>query len=280
MGKHSIDEQELLKAKVLLEHVNRKLENVQGLLNSACATIDGQQGYGIEGKRSAIRSNHAILNFYEEEINQITGFIQELIDLTKSSSETARKMIAGEIEDNVQSSTSSPAPVPTPPVKEDTNSINQNLTYLNNCVGVTVANIEGECYKSRKNISYAAGYQGQCTWYAYGRFMETTGIALNTARNANLWLKENVNDNRLSITYGIENIKSPAIAVCETDKYSSVGHVLFVEGVEYNNDGSIRNVFITESNSGWDKTGRCVVQKITYEEYKRRYWVTGYISAK
>ncbi|MDE6642438.1 MAG: CHAP domain-containing protein [Acetatifactor sp.] len=139
--------------------------------------------------------------------------------------------------------------------------------------GTILADITGEFYCSNKNISYAGGYHGQCTWYAYGRFMEVTGIALKTAGHARTWLSNNANDDRVKITYGGEDIQWPAIAVSESGEH---GHVMFIEGVEYNADGTPANVYLTEANYAGREDG--VLQCLTYDDFKSR-GISGYITA-
>ncbi|MGI6028570.1 MAG: CHAP domain-containing protein [Candidatus Heteroscillospira sp.] len=149
-------------------------------------------------------------------------------------------------------------------------------------VGTTVAAIKDGsgytyCYNSDGNISAAGGYIGQCTWYAYGRFQETTGIALKSARNAQKWLSDNASDSRVEI---VSDITAPAVAVRTS---GSFGHVMFVEHVEYDADGNPTDVYFTECN--WDNNGAynegsdCVVQKMSYNEFTRSRNPAGYITA-
>lgn len=122
MGIHSVNEQELLKAKALLGHVNRKLENTQGLLNSAITNLEGISGYGIEAERNAMNGYHAALRLQMEDIKNIEIFIQQLIDSTKTASNNAKMVISGEVESVTPTPDPAPAPVQKPsgtPVKKE-----------------------------------------------------------------------------------------------------------------------------------------------------------------
>ncbi len=151
-------------------------------------------------------------------------------------------------------------------------------------IGKTIANIKsGKSYTKyygSKNLSYQSDKDlvGQCTWYAYGRFYEVTGIRLEYANDARRWLKDNANDKRVKI---VEHIVAQSIAV---DKSGKHGHVLFVEYVTYNSDGTPKDVYFTESN--WDNNGiynegkDCIVQKMSYKQFKQVKSPDGYIVAK
>lgn len=166
-----------------------------------------------------------------------------------------------------------------------TNTSDAVLKNWNANVGKTIANIkEGKSYTKwygSKNISAKAGYTGECTWYAYGRFYETTGIALKYANNAKRWLKDNANDNRVKILKGANKIVPQCIAV---DTSGTYGHVMFIEYVEYNAKGNPQTVFFTESN--WDcnstyNVGKdCVVKKLSYSQFVAQRGPDGYIIVK
>lgn len=157
------------------------------------------------------------------------------------------------------------------------------IADLESKVGTRLTDLDGEKkenvnYFSSRNISFQGGYVGQCTWYAYGRFMEVTGIALNSARNANTWLYNNADDIRVQVIRGAENIRYPAIAVSETGEY---GHVMFVEGVEYNADGTPATVYFTESNANGDHKLDAtdgILKKLSYQEFCNEKKVAGYIT--
>ena len=99
----------------------------------------------------------------------------------------------------------------------------------------TLADLNSEFYHS-KNALKNAGYIGQCTWYAYGRALETTGKKMPTG-NAQTWLSSAV---AMGYETGTEPSKN-AVAVLSGGNY---GHVAFVE--EYTQD----KLVISEGNIG------------------------------
>lgn len=144
----------------------------------------------------------------------------------------------------------------------------------------TVAKIDSIHYAPEGNISAQAGYAGQCTWYAYGRFYEVTGIQLETALHAKFWLSMNDQDERLEVIYGGDKITYPSIAVSTAGTY---GHVMFIEYVSMK-DGQIENVYFTECN--WDGNGQydkgrdAVVMRLPFDLFIRARMPDGYIKAK
>lgn len=147
-------------------------------------------------------------------------------------------------------------------------------------LGQTVADINGKYYGSKYNISAAAGFSGQCTWYCWGRFVEIAQIKLKTARHAKYWLSENEGDSRVEVLYGADKIQSQAIAVRKSGTY---GHVMFIEKVTFEN-GRPSMVYFTECNS--DGNGRydagkdCVLQRLSYEDFVAKKKPDGYIVAR
>lgn len=128
------------------------------------------------------------------------------------------------------------------------------------------------------NISYRGGYKGQCTWYAYGRFQELTGVSLPTARHAKYWLEENRNFDQVTVTDGAENIVYPSIAVA-TSGGGGNGHVMIIEHVEVDESGNPINVFFTEANNSAVKPdGKA--QVLPYDEFIAKKKPVGYISQK
>lgn len=163
----------------------------------------------------------------------------------------------------------------------------QDITYYESQVGQTIANIRDangnytEWYGSPGNLSAKGGYIGQCTWYAYGRFYEKTGIQLKSALHAKYWLDENRGDGRVTVMDGINNIVENSIAVRTTGTY---GHVMFIEQVERDANGNPVAVYFTESNVDNNGTYNpgvdCILKKLSWEEFKSQKNPAGYITAK
>lgn len=146
-------------------------------------------------------------------------------------------------------------------------------------VGRTITDLNSYYYKNG-NISYKAGYIGQCTWFAFGRFYECTGIALKTAPNAKYWLSYNKSDSRVSVLYGAGNIRSNSIAVRTSGTY---GHVMYVEAVTYSN-GNPQYVYFTECNNDgngvYDAGRDCILKKLSYSDFVSQKNPAGYIVAR
>lgn len=151
-------------------------------------------------------------------------------------------------------------------------------------VGTTVASIKNSSgytkWYGSGNISAKAGYDGECTWYALGRFYETTGIALKTAPHAKKWLSANKDDTRVKVLYGADKIVAGSIAVNTGGTY---GHVMFIEHVEYEN-GKPVTVYFTEcnydANSSYNAGKDCILQKMSYSKFVSQRSPDGYIVAK
>lgn len=161
----------------------------------------------------------------------------------------------------------------------DSRNSENNISSLESLVGTTIANINTAYYTS-ENISYIGGYEGQCTWYAYGRFYELTGVKLTTAPHAKYWLTHNSSNNKVQVVYGAENIQPKSIAVRTSGSW---GHVLIVEDVIYEN-GTPKWVYFTECNAdgnGIYNAGKdAVLQKLSYKQFVSQKKPSGYITAR
>ena len=152
-------------------------------------------------------------------------------------------------------------------------------------LGQTIGNIKngnGYTYAyGSGNMSYNGGYTGQCTWYAYGRFVEVHNIALKTALHAKYWLDQNANDSRLSVTYDKYNISDKSIAVRTNSTY---GHVIFVEYVQRDGNGNPTTVYFTEcntdNNGNYDAGVDCILKKLSFNDFISQKYIAGYVKAK
>ena len=184
----------------------------------------------------------------------------------------------GYVSTSTFNNTINPAPKPAPNTNTNSN--------WNAKIGTTVAQVKsgssyGYYYNKNGNISAKGGYIGQCTWYAYGRFYEVNGIALKTARHAKYWLSENAGDSRVKVVYGADKIAAKSIAVRTSGTY---GHVMFIEHVTYNSNGTPAYVYFTECNADGNGTynaGKdCVLQRLTYSAFVSQKNPAGYILKK
>lgn len=157
---------------------------------------------------------------------------------------------------------------------------NQKCKYKIEVIPVHTHQMDSSYY-TVGNLSYRAGFAGQCTWYGYGRFYERTGIALHYAPNAKLWLEVNQNDARVKIYKGKKKIRENAIAIRTKGEF---GHVMYIEYLTKNVDGNPEYVYFTECNV--DNNGRydagvdCLLKKYSYKEFLRRCQPAGYIVSK
>lgn len=132
----------------------------------------------------------------------------------------------------------------------------------------TIADLNSEFYNS-KNALTNAGFKGQCTWYAYGRTLETTGKKMPTG-NAQTWLSSAV---AMGYATGTEPSKN-AVAVLSGGKY---GHVAFVE--EYTQD----KLVISEGNIGnpcSKASANCSQKEYANEHFAELVRTTTYSSFK
>ena len=95
-------------------------------------------------------------------------------------------------------------------------------------------------YYSNYNLSYSAGFLGQCTWYSYGRANEIlsevgSNLKWKYAPDAKDWYNYNLSDSEpFSSSTDVNSPKVGAIIVWNGGKH---GHVAVVEAV--NSDGTI-----------------------------------------
>ncbi len=133
-----------------------------------------------------------------------------------------------------------------------------------------------ESYYSNKNPYYANNYEGECTWYAYSRFHEKTGIDLKMSRygSGKTWL-ENCVDDRVTVVTDLEKIVPNSIAVdYKPNDLSHSGHVTFIEHVTYDENGLPKDVYFTEcnmdSNSQFDSGTDGILKKLPFKQFINR----------
>ncbi|MCZ4064381.1 dockerin type I domain-containing protein [Oxalobacter aliiformigenes] len=105
-------------------------------------------------------------------------------------------------------------------------------------VGKVVANLNNACYKTPKN-----GFpEGQCTWYAKGRYCEVTGKVLDfpLGSHAKYWGTKVKQGNSVSVD---GNVSSKSIGIRQSGG-GGYGHVIFIEQVNGN------TVYYTDANNG------------------------------
>jgi len=149
-----------------------------------------------------------------------------------------------------------------------------------------------ECY----NNSYS---KGQCTWYAYGRLKERTGIDLEVSGNAKEWL-DNCTDSQVRIERDLTKIRPDSIAVFHKPADPSHwGHVVYVEHVTYDENGNPLMVFFSECNMDaytlkdgsknpkwgvYNEGDDCILKLVSYDEFVSRsngaHQALGYIIPK
>lgn len=128
---------------------------------------------------------------------------------------------------------------------------------------------------------YPESYVGQCTWYAEGRLMETTGVNVYSLWGGGVetWVEkaQSGKDAKLDGTTDKYDIEAGCIAVFK-------GHVLFVEWVDFDDEGNPETVYFTEGNTqrngtyNPDKDGK--VQVMSFDKFIARQEFIGYVIAK
>lgn len=91
-------------------------------------------------------------------------------------------------------------------------------------IGNRLADFNSAAYNASNPLK---NYKGQCTWYAWGRALEKTGIRLNTVNNAKTWL-DKLNTTGAKVVRDSYQPRANSIAVRTSGTY---GHVMFVEDI-------------------------------------------------
>lgn len=135
---------------------------------------------------------------------------------------------------------------------------------------------------SNNNVSYKSGYEGQCTWYAFGRANEILSTAGSSykwkhAPNAGEWYTSNLNDgeNGFKSSTDINEPKVGSILVLAGD---GAGHVAIVEHVYDDGDIAISEGNVRLNNP--NPYGFRYIEKISPSSYVsqfKKYSFAGYI---
>lgn len=150
----------------------------------------------------------------------------------------------------------------------------------NDKVGQVIANTNSSYYDSYRvaHSSYNGG-DLECVGYAKGRFEEITGHRLNIRGNAIDYQYNYVNDEAVTYTTNINEIKLPAVAVTR-GAMTQYGHVVVIENLDYDGNGNITKIYFTEGNS----VGANGILKVkSYSDfYRDGQWLKpyGFISLK
>ena len=159
-------------------------------------------------------------------------------------------------------------------------------------VGAVLANIQQEDENGIMQFTEAyRGADGQCTWYAAGRFQEIHGIALPLFGNAKEWIANAWYSDDVRAVTDLSDVPEQAVAVYRpTERFRDwPGHVSFVEYVERDENGKPLTVYYTDANGvgdpekdayspGYDGS----VKAVSYEYFLHPYGVEliGYLVPK
>lgn len=134
-----------------------------------------------------------------------------------------------------------------------------------------------------------AGMIGQCTWYAKGRLVETTGLDIAANRfvgvGVNNWVKKAQSDS----CPNVDGITDPK-AIQPRSIVTWDGHTAFVEWVDYDDKGNPVTVYFTEANANHRSTDRIsgayypdfdgMVKKMSFDDFINRNEFIGYVVVK
>lgn len=132
-----------------------------------------------------------------------------------------------------------------------------------------------DCYKPVSGNTYTVG---QCTWYAWGRALQTTGVKLDVRGTphgfAGEWLSTYISRGYMKYENKDFRMIQPLSVAVFTKGGGGCGHVLFIEDIDYNSDGSPKNVHFSESNwdgnAKYDKGTDGVVKAISFADFLSR----------
>lgn len=156
-------------------------------------------------------------------------------------------------------------------------------------VGAVLANIQQEDENGIMQFTEAyRGADGQCTWYARGRFREVHGITLPYMGNAKVWADKAEVYPEIVVIRDLSEVPEQAAAVFQpTGKFKDwPGHVRFVKYVERDRNGNPQTVYYTDANGADDPEKDAYtpgydgsVKAVSYEDFLEPYGsrLVGYI---
>lgn len=156
-------------------------------------------------------------------------------------------------------------------------------------VGTVLANIQQE--DENGNMQFTEPYygaDGQCTWYARGRFREVHGVTLPYMGNAKVWADKAGAYPEVIVVRDLSDVPEQAVAVFQpTGSFKDwPGHVRFVEYVERGRDGRPQTIYYTDANGAGDPEKDAftpgydgAVKAVSYDDFLEPYGskLVGYI---
>ena len=131
---------------------------------------------------------------------------------------------------------------------------------------------------SKYRTNYPCADQLQCVGYAKGRFEELTGVIPQfRVGAANEITSQYVNDSRFECVTDINNVKVPAMAV--TKGNSSYGHVLIIEDIVRDENGSPSYIYYSEANHTGKADGTLYKRSVR-EFYSGETMPSGYVQLR
>lgn len=157
-------------------------------------------------------------------------------------------------------------------------------------VGTVLANIQQEDENGNMQFTepYYGGEDGQCTWYARGRFREVHGITLPYMGNAKVWADKADAYSEVIVVRDLSDVLEQAVAVFQpTGSFRDwPGHVRFVEYVERDRNGKPQTIYYTDANGAGDPEKDAftpgydgAVKAVSYDDFLEPYGskLVGYI---
>ena len=120
------------------------------------------------------------------------------------------------------------------------------------------------------NTFGAKNLNGQCTWFAYGRYYQTHNKHIPVHGNAGQWISE-------CTAGGYTNIgKVPKVhsvivtgSNLSTGEYAGCGHVAFIEAIENDGNGNIKSITISQGNIGAPNQETLIKDPFKYTDVRK-----------